>query len=235
MAGDEHVRLCHLCNLNVYNIAQLTRREAEGLIGRTEGRICAQLYRRPDGTIITKDCPVGWRAVRRRVAKVAGAVFATVMSLCSIVFSQKPSAKDKSSCKQQVTILRKLSDLATDNGVVGGTILDPNGAVVARAKVIITNRKTKKSSETESNNDGHFLIAGLNPGVYDLGIKSPGFTKLEVSAVTLAEKEIVSLDVLLIADATTVTVGIIAGTPLLDTSTPGITIINGDLIRRLPH
>jgi Carboxypeptidase regulatory-like domain len=234
MAGDDRVRFCDLCNLHVYNIAQLTGRETEELIGRTEGRVCARLYRRTDGTIITKDCPVGLRAIRRRAAKVAGAVFATIMSLCSIVVGQKPSSKDKSSCKQQITVVRKLSDSASDYGVAG-TILDPNGAVVAGAKVIVTDRKTKKSRETESNSDGHFLMAGLTPGVYDVGIKSPGFKRLEVSAVTLAEKETISFEVLLIADAITVTVGIISDTPLLETSTPGTTIFSGDLIRRLPH
>ena len=171
MAGDDRVRFCDLCNLHVYNIAQLTGREAEQLIGRTEGRVCARLYRRTDGTIITKDCPVGLRAIRRRAAKVAGAVFATIMSLCSIVVGQKPSSKDKSSCKQQVTVVRKLSDSASDSGVVAGTLLDQNGPVDARAKVFITDRKTKKSCETESNNDGHFLLAGLAPGTYDVGIK----------------------------------------------------------------
>jgi hypothetical protein len=235
MAGDDRVRFCDLCNLNVYNIAQLTRREAEELIGKTEGRICARLYRRADGTIITKDCPVGLRAIRRRAAKVAGAVFATVMSLCSIVVGQKPSSKDKSSCKQQVTIVRKLSDSASDNGSVAGTILDPNGAVVAGAKVIVTDRKTKNSRETESNSDGNFLIAGLIPGGYDLGIKAPGFKRLEVAAVTLAEKETVSLEVVLLLDANAVTMGIIGDTSLLETTTPGITTFSGDLIRRLPH
>jgi hypothetical protein len=232
MSGDERARFCDLCNLHVYNIARLSRKEAEGLISKTDGRICARLYRRADGTIITKDCPVGLHAIRRRAAKVTGAVFATIMSLCAIVVGQKPSSKDKS-CKQQVTIARKPSDSASDKGVVAGTILDPNGAVVAGAKVIITDRKTKQSRETESNSDGHFLIAGLTRGVYDLAIKSPGFTKLEMSAVTLAEKETVSLEMVLLPNATTVTVGIISDTPLLET--PGITIFSGDLIRRLPH
>ena len=157
------------------------------------------------------------------------------MSLCAIVVGQKPSSKDKSSCKQQITISRKLSDSAKDNGGVAGTILDPNGAVVPGAKVIITVEKTKKSRETESNSDGYFLIAGLAPGVYDLAIESPGFKRIEVTALTLAEKETVSLEMVLLADSTTATVGIICDTSLLETSTPGLTIFSGDLIRRLPH
>ena len=85
MTGDERVRFCEQCSLRVYNISAMTRTEAEALIANTEGRICARLYRRFDGTVITKDCPVGLRAIRRRVAKVAAAVFAAIMSTCASV------------------------------------------------------------------------------------------------------------------------------------------------------
>lgn len=235
MSGGDRVRFCDLCRLNVYNIAQLTRTEAESLIAGTEGRICARLYRRPDGTIITKDCPVGLRAIRRRAAKVTGAVFATIMSLGSIVMGQKPSSKDRSSSTRQVTTTRKVSDSANETGGVGGTVLDPNGAVVAGAKVIITDRKTKRSRETESNDEGHFLLAGLPPGAYGLEIKFPGFKKLVVNTLSLAENETVSLEAVLLLDANTVTVGIISDTSSLEISTPGTVILSGDLIRRLPH
>jgi hypothetical protein len=59
MTGDDTRRFCHHCNLHVYNIAALTSAEAETLITRAEGRFCAQLFRRADGTVITKDCPAG--------------------------------------------------------------------------------------------------------------------------------------------------------------------------------
>src|SRR5713226_576379 len=111
MTGDDRVRFCEQCSLRVYNISAMTRSEAEALIANTEGRICARLYRRSDGTIITKDCPVGLRAIRRRVAKVAGAVFAAITSLCSTVVGQKQSAKDKASCRQEVIL--KSSDSQT--------------------------------------------------------------------------------------------------------------------------
>jgi hypothetical protein len=73
MTGDNRVRFCTECRLHVYNFAELTRTEAEDLLRTTEGRLCGRLYRRADGTVITKDCPVGLRAVRRRVAKIATA------------------------------------------------------------------------------------------------------------------------------------------------------------------
>jgi hypothetical protein len=79
MVGDERVRFCGSCDLHVYNLSEMTRREAEALIMNTEGRMCVRYYRRPDGTILTRNCPVGLSAVRRRAARVAGSVLSAAI------------------------------------------------------------------------------------------------------------------------------------------------------------
>ena len=79
MRGDERVRFCAQCSLNVYNLSGMTRREAEGVVARAEGRLCVRFYRRPDGTILTSNCPVGLRAIKRRVSKTASAVLSALM------------------------------------------------------------------------------------------------------------------------------------------------------------
>src|ERR1044071_2533632 len=89
MTGDDRVRFCDQCNLNVYNISGMTRKQADSLIASAqERRLCVRLYKRMDGTIITQDCPVGLRALRRRVSRVAGATFAALMSLCMSALGQ---------------------------------------------------------------------------------------------------------------------------------------------------
>jgi hypothetical protein len=81
MIGSERVRFCGQCSLNVYNLSGMTRSDAESLIAGTEGRLCVRFYRRFDGSIITKDCPVGLRAIRRRVSYVAKAISSIVLGL----------------------------------------------------------------------------------------------------------------------------------------------------------
>jgi hypothetical protein len=68
MIGSDRVRFCGQCSLNVYNLSAMTRDQAEHLIAANEGRLCVRFYRRNDGSIITRDCPVGLRAVRARVS-----------------------------------------------------------------------------------------------------------------------------------------------------------------------
>lgn len=232
MAGDERVRFCDLCNLHVYNIGEMTHQQATALIANTEGRICARLYRRSDGTIITKDCPVGLRAIRRRVARVAGAAFALLVSLGSTIAGQKP--KDKSSCQEQVKITREISKTATDTSALAGTIVDPMGAMVPDAKISIVDQKTKTSHATQSNNDGHFVVSALAPGAYDIAIEASGFKRLEVKNLVLGIKEAVSIELILEFDSTTVTVGLLMDMPSIDTSTPGTIIIPGEILRKLP-
>ena len=81
MIGDERVRFCGQCSLNVYNLSSMTKSDAESLIARNEGRLCIRFYRRSDGSIITKDCPVGLRAIRRKVSYVAKAISSSVLGL----------------------------------------------------------------------------------------------------------------------------------------------------------
>lgn len=81
MTGDERVRACAQCRLNVYNLSEMTRAEAEALIVEKEGKLCVRVYRRADGTIITRDCPVGLRAARLKAARLFGAAAALVASV----------------------------------------------------------------------------------------------------------------------------------------------------------
>jgi hypothetical protein len=79
MVGDERTRYCDRCSLHVYNLSGMTRREAEALVTSAEGRLCVRFYRRADGTILTRNCPVGLSALKRRAAHVATATLTAVL------------------------------------------------------------------------------------------------------------------------------------------------------------
>ena len=69
MEGDDRVRFCGECELNVYNLSSMTEDEALKLVEEREGRLCVRFYQREDGTVLTSDCPVG---ANRRVLMVGG-------------------------------------------------------------------------------------------------------------------------------------------------------------------
>lgn len=71
MVGTDQIRLCGQCNLNVYNISEMTRKEAEDLLTSHKGsHFCLKIFRRSDGTILTKDCSVGRRILDRARLKI---------------------------------------------------------------------------------------------------------------------------------------------------------------------
>lgn len=69
MAGDDRCRFCSQCSLHVFDLSSMTRSQAEDLVAsRTGGRLCVRFTRRADGTVLTRDCPVGLRQRLRNTA-----------------------------------------------------------------------------------------------------------------------------------------------------------------------
>ncbi|HEY4054660.1 MAG TPA: carboxypeptidase regulatory-like domain-containing protein [Terriglobales bacterium] len=62
-------------------------------------------------------------------------------------------------------------------GTVSGELTDPTGAVIAGAKVVLTDQQKGFSFEATSDSIGHFLFRSVSPGVYSLSAESQGFTK----------------------------------------------------------
>jgi len=68
MSGDDRVRFCGDCGRNVYNISALTRRQVYRLVEAHEGKPpCIRMFRRPDGTIVTRRCLADLHAAARSV------------------------------------------------------------------------------------------------------------------------------------------------------------------------
>jgi hypothetical protein len=90
MTGDERKRLCGQCKLHVYNIEKLTSAEVVSLIQVNEGKVCMQIFRRKDGTILTENCPVGLRKLRDKAKRLmkSAAVFLTWLGLTTSTNAQ---------------------------------------------------------------------------------------------------------------------------------------------------
>ncbi|MBS1785122.1 MAG: hypothetical protein JST24_06815 [Acidobacteria bacterium] len=82
MTGDDRARFCASCEKHVYDFSKMTAEQGVALIREKEGKVCGRLWRRADGTVITADCPVGVKRVKRRlwlpVSKAAALVVASL-------------------------------------------------------------------------------------------------------------------------------------------------------------
>ena len=236
MEGDARVRFCRQCDLHVYNISELTRAEAESLVARTEGRLCGRLYRRADGTVLTRDCPTGLRAARRRVGRAAGAAFAAVLSLCGVAFGQNKQTSPDSCDTGRAKVTRKAK---TGKGsTLKGVVMDPAGAFVPHVSVTLTDTRTQRKFVAVTSDEGVFELAALPPGVYQLEASWPGFQTLRMTHLAVGADEAVGLDLTLDLDPRTVTVGVL----MIDDMRPGdsrngngVTTFNIEQITKLPR
>jgi hypothetical protein len=83
MKGDERARFCGECRKHVYNLSAMSRAEATSLLAERGETLCVRFYQRADGTVLTGDCPVGVRLIRRRMRLALASVCAALFSLVS--------------------------------------------------------------------------------------------------------------------------------------------------------
>ncbi|MBK7750888.1 MAG: hypothetical protein IPP57_25595 [Candidatus Obscuribacter sp.] len=186
MDGDDRVRACSMCKLNVYNISEMTRFEAETFIANNEGHhLCIKLSRRSDGTIITRDCPLGRRMVEQVKTRTRIALLALFgLFNCSPAWTQQLGAVN-SVDKFGWFVDTRASQIGPPSRgrIVAGRIGESGGALVADTDVVSL---YSKAMEFESYQNPHMAAA-----TYDRAIKlmrlrrasyDPKFVKLVASS-----------------------------------------------------
>ncbi len=81
--------------------------------------------------------------------------------------------------------LSSVTSAQTFRGTILGTVTDPNGALVARAKVIVTNVNTGLERSTTTDDAGNYTVAELPIGPYKVRVEQSGFVASEVSNVNV--------------------------------------------------
>ncbi len=57
---------------------------------------------------------------------------------------------------------------------IDGQVTDPNGAIVTQATVTLTNTRTGEVRTVQSDDNGSYTFALIQPGAYDLSVKAGG-------------------------------------------------------------
>jgi hypothetical protein len=123
---------------------------------------------------------------------------------------------------------------ALSAGTVGGTVVDPNGAVVPGATVTLKNTLTGYSRTVETGVDGSFRFNDVPPNNYELSASATG---LIVAPQTVSVRTSVPIDIkiALSVTTTTATVNVSAGgVEMLENVPTAHTDVDQSLINRLP-
>lgn len=227
MAGDERIRHCALCDLNVYNFAAMTRDEIRELLVRAEGRVCARLYRRADGTLLTRDCPTGLRALRRRLSGWANTAMAMLVSITALASGCATDDRWRRSKVQIEVEQAAKAEYATFTGVVTGV----DGIPLPGVTVMVRDEVSKHERAVVTDSHGTFALAPLNEGSYRVEVTLDGLKPAIVKHLALKKGEVARARVALLVDGL-VALGELAVDP--SPSPAGSTTFTKELIDKLP-
>ena len=120
-------------------------------------------------------------------------------------------------------------------GTLLGTVTDTTGAVVAGAKVTVTNQNTGFTRTVKTDAIGEYTVASVPTGVYTVLAEMDGFKATALSNIELGVDQRARIDVKLEVGAMTESVTIEAQTPLLQTSSSELgTTVKDEQIQALP-
>jgi len=105
------------------------------------------------------------------------------------------------------------------NGTITGTITDSTGAVVAGAKVDVTNTATGAVFATVSTGTGAYTTSNLPIGPYSVAVTASGFKKYTRSGLSVAAAQTLKIDASLEIGASTESITVSAEASLLQTET----------------
>src|SRR5215207_381112 len=81
----------------------------------------------------------------------------------------------------------------TVTGNINGTVTDASGGVIVNATVLLVNEKTGDRRNLNTNEDGRFNFAAVQPGVYTVRVEQAGFQILERRNTVLSANESLAL------------------------------------------
>ncbi|HZS43511.1 MAG TPA: carboxypeptidase regulatory-like domain-containing protein [Blastocatellia bacterium] len=105
-------------------------------------------------------------------------------------------------------------------GKVRGVVKDPNGAVVAGAKITITNKQTNNTFTTQSSGEGEYEFDNLPVGDYTITVEATNFKTLNLSNVRVVLNQTTDVPTNLVVGGAGETIEIsAAGAELVQTTT----------------
>jgi hypothetical protein len=107
----------------------------------------------------------------------------------------------------------------TGSATLRGLVKDQSGAVIPGAAVTLTNRGTKETRSTITNDEGAYLFGSVAPAQYTLKVELTGFKTYEQSNISLAPSDTRGLDVTLEVGAASETVTVTEQVVELQTET----------------
>lgn len=204
MTGNDTVRFCEHCSKDVHDLSALTRRDAELLVLKSNGRLCVRYRRASDSNrIITKEQPAlqTLHKITRRAAPFAAGAFSAAVLIATSnisVRAQTQSSEPNVFVPDTTAVVMQEPTQPLPGGTasVVGRLLDPNGAVIPGMQVTLTLNDTNAAQRQTSDDEGNFRFVNIGAGTYKLEVAAErGFAGAIMTDINASEGKETSLDV----------------------------------------
>ena len=116
-----------------------------------------------------------------------------------------------------------------------GTVSDPKGAVMPKAKVLVHNQATGLERTTETDSEGNYQVAALPVGVYRVEVQAAGFQTQVVNELSIEVARTVTQNFQLAVGGIEQQVSIVSDTPVIEATTTSVgTVINQKTVQDIP-
>jgi ankyrin repeat protein len=193
MPGNDQVRFCEHCHLHVTNLSSLTWLQAMRLVEQSRGRLCVRYEQRAAGDILTNQLPPQLHQISRRVTRFAAAAFSATLSVASAAAQNQSDTR--TTAPRQALSISPAGAMDKEPGTISGVIKDPQGALVPKATVTLTNDRASASFVYVTQDDGAYKFSLLEAGAYDLSVDAPGFSVVERKNLELPARSSKTVDV----------------------------------------
>jgi hypothetical protein len=184
MLGTERVRHCPECQLDVYNFSAMTQIEINEIVAARTVRLCARFYQRADGTMLTENCPVGFRGGLLRASHIAAAALAALVTIAPAKTNANPPQSGASSMQMQ----------SAQKGLTL-QVRDASGASISKAAVSLVNARTGQHWDLTTDSNGGLALPDLRAGSYELTVTASAFSSFVEKSLTVPGRATITLQI----------------------------------------
>ncbi len=105
----------------------------------------------------------------------------------------------------------------SSKGILAGVVRDSTGAVIAQAKVVVTNQDTGETRTTTTSSLGAYRAEAINPGRYQIRVEMIGFSATNVKDIKVLPSVVTTYDPLLSVGDVNVAVSVEADSNTINT------------------
>lgn len=121
------------------------------------------------------------------------------------------------------------------NATINGLVLDPSGAVIAGAQIVVVNDATGVQYSTRTNGEGIYVVPNLPPGLYRIQVSNSGFKTIIKPDIVIHVQDALAINFTLPIGAASEIVTVAGGAPLINTESGDVsTVIDRKFVESLP-